>query len=309
MKLLKKLYHIDSSSRKEENMIAFVESWLQENNLSYTKDESGNILITKGESETYPCVVAHMDEVQDPRPEDYSVKRDHGVLYAFSPSQRGQCGLGADDKNGMWVAMQLLKKLPALKVAFFVGEEIGCVGSSKVDMSFFDNVRFVVQCDRRNGGDFIHRASGVKLCEPSFMKAVHMEQFGYKPCTGMLTDVLTLRERGLAVSACNLSCGYYFPHTEKEVTVWPELERCLRFVEYICTHITDVQKATVVEPYTPYNYGYHGGYTLSFFNQDDYEGNWWEEDYKGGNSGWINLGGSQGSGFDSGSVRSTKRTW
>lgn len=270
MKLLKQLYHIDSQSRREQKMIVFIAGWLKENHIPFTLDKVGNILATKGESETYPCVCAHMDEVQDPRPEDFSVKRDTGVIYGFSPSKLGQCGLGADDKNGLWIALNLLRRLPVLKVAFFVGEEIGCYGSERVDLSFFNNVRFVIQCDRKNGSDFINKASSVKLCEDSFMNAVGMEKFGYKPCTGMLTDVVTLRERGLAVSCCNLSCGYYFPHTEKEVTRWPELENCLAFVEHICTTVTEVQPASVESRYSSYYYPYyHNGFTLSFFEDDE----------------------------------------
>jgi hypothetical protein len=35
-------------------------------------------------------------------------------------------GLGADDKNGIWIALQCLKKYDTVKVAFFVSEEVGC---------------------------------------------------------------------------------------------------------------------------------------------------------------------------------------
>lgn len=243
MKTLKKLYRINSPSRGEDEMIRYLTAWLTSKKIPFEVDKSGNILVTKGTSETYPCVVAHMDEVQDRRPADYRICQAADVIYGFSASLKGQCGLGADDKNGIWIALKLLQRLPALKVAFFVGEEYGCIGSSAVDMSFFDDCRFVIQCDRRDKGDFIYKASGTLLCEKSFANAMKYKEFGYEACTGLMTDVQILRERGLKVSACNLSCGYYFAHTAQEVTCLSELQHCLKFVENACRTITEVQNA------------------------------------------------------------------
>lgn len=57
---------------------------------------------------------------------------------------------------------------------------------------------------------------------------------------GMMTDVLTLKERGLEVSCCNISCGYYEPHTSREYTVKPDLLNCLHFVEHIIENCKEV---------------------------------------------------------------------
>ena len=54
----------------------------------------------------------------------------------------------------------------------------------------------------------------------------------------MLTDVLELKEKGLAVSCINLSCGYYEPHTPHEFTVKKDLLNCLDLVRHIIGHCT-----------------------------------------------------------------------
>ena len=178
---------------------------------------------------------------------------------------RSQQGLGADDKNGIWVALKCLLSFDVLKVAFFVSEEIGCVGSSAADMTFFNDARFVLQCDRRGAHDLITVAGWTKLCNGAFVEAIQPKLFGYKEEEGMLTDVLTLKENGLGVCCVNISCGYYAPHTDYEVTNIPDLMNCLAFVEHIINTCTDVY---------PHEYeGYYGGYYDKYYNDDvpDYD--------------------------------------
>ncbi len=261
MKILKKLYRTDSPSGKEQALADWICSWMRWMRIHHVQDAVGNILITKGRATTYPCVVAHLDEVQDPRPEDFKIKFAGDVIYGFSETKMQQRGLGADDKNGVWIAMKLIQRLPSIKVCLFVGEESGCYGSNRVDMDFFSNVRFVIQPDRKNGNDFINKAAGTPLCTQEFMEAMDLEKFGYKPCSGLLTDVLVLRERGLGVSSCNVSCGYHFPHTGHEVTRFSELKNCLAFVENACKTITTVQSMPLDKPLR--------NCWTSYFEQDD----------------------------------------
>ena len=65
MELLKKLYKVYSPSEKERAMIKFI--WNYTKRIIDTKieaDTAGNLYITKGEAESYPCIVAHLDQVQ-----------------------------------------------------------------------------------------------------------------------------------------------------------------------------------------------------------------------------------------------------
>lgn len=243
MKLLIDLYKTFSPSGKELEMKKFIIRWIKENcrNTMIAKDPKGNLYVTKGKSETYPCLAAHLDQVQKVHSIDFEVCRSEDILFGYSKQNKEYQGLGADDKNGVWVCLKCLEKYNAIKVVFFVDEERGCVGSQKAVMSFFDDCRFVLQIDRKNGGDFISNIGGwTPLCSKEFIEAVQPEKFGYKEESGLMTDVECLKENGLKVSAANISCGYYNPHTDTEFTLWSELQNCKAFVEHIIETCQDV---------------------------------------------------------------------
>lgn len=265
MELLYELYKIYSPSTKEKKMRKFIKDYIRRNidGATYTQDKSGNVYVTKGEANTYPCIVAHMDQVQRIHSKDFRVFGYEGKLFGFSGDNCQMEGPGADDKNGIWVALKCLKKYDVMKCAFFVGEEIGCVGSSDADMTFFKDCRWVIQCDRKNGGDLITDASGTELCSKEFVEALNPEQFGYKETTGLMTDVMTLKENGLNVSCVNMSCGYYRPHTDQEYTEQSELENCLAFVEWIVENVTDVYPHEYVNRWAGY---YKGGKISNWYD-------------------------------------------
>lgn len=236
MKLLTDLYKTYSPSSKEEEMKKFIIRWIKENcrNTRIAKDKKGNLYITKGRSLTYPCLCAHLDQVQRVHHIDFEVYRSEDILFGYSKKFKQYQGLGADDKNGLWLCLTCLEKYDAIKVVFFVEEETGCHGSQKAIMSFFDDCRYVLQIDRKNGCDFITTIGGwTPLCSKEFIEAAQLSKFGYKEEIGMMTDVEILKENGLKVSAANISCGYYEPHTDHEFTLWSELQNCLAFVQNI----------------------------------------------------------------------------
>lgn len=241
MELLKKLYETYSPSEGEKKMVKFIKSWITENvpdAICYK--ESKNLYVVKGESVTYPCMVAHMDQVQHIHSKDFRAHMIGDTILGFSEKNKRQEGLGADDKNGIWVALKCLQKYDVFKCAFFMGEEIGCVGSSKADMTFFTDCRFVLECDRRGNSDFITHISSTELCSKEFLNDAEISTFGYKENRGMMTDVLELKENGLDVSCVNISCGYYNPHTDHETTSWSDLNNCLALCEHIIENCVEV---------------------------------------------------------------------
>lgn len=247
MELLKKLYRISSPSGEEQTMSEFVISCLREIGAEYHTDESGNIYAIKGSADTYPCIVSHLDEVHDFRSPSYRVLTFDRIMFGYDVDDKETVGIGADDKNGIWICLRAMIHFDTpIKCAFFVGEETGCIGSYRADMTFFDDVRYVIQCDRRGGHDFISNAAGVPLCSREFLAAVDMAQFDYYIAHGSVTDVMALKQNGLSVSACNLSCGYYNPHTGSEATSIDDLLRCLQFVRHIVTSCVDVYPHTYV---------------------------------------------------------------
>ena len=239
--LLKELYTIFSPSGDTKKMRRFLKRAVKARGGDAVQDKKGNLLVTKGKADTYPCLAAHIDQVRNhTHPKDFQVLQVDNILMGWSTKLKQQCGLGADDKNGVFICLNALEKYDNIKIAFFVDEEIGCCGSSVVDMSFFDDCRFVIEPDRREGHDFISCMSGVDVCSEDFIKASGFEDFGYKFDEGSVTDVLTLLERGLKISCLNLSCGYYNPHTDQEVTDIDELENCQNIVFYMVDTMTDV---------------------------------------------------------------------
>ena len=269
MKLLKKLYEISSPSRNEQVMCKFIKSLLKGMKVNFTEDAVGNIYATKGESDTYPCVVCHTDEVHDIRDKGYKVIRYNDIMFALNEETMELNGIGADDKNGIWVCLKALNDFEVIKCAFFVSEEVGCIGSSYADMEFFEECRFVLQCDRKGNKDFIINASGTELCSSEFIEACKIHEFGYEVDRGMMTDVMTLKENGLSVSACNISCGYYNPHSDNEMTRISDLLNCYELVKSIIERCTDV-----------YHHQYYFKYGLTDKGSSKYGkafNSWWDE--------------------------------
>jgi hypothetical protein len=273
--LLFQLYAIHSMSGSEKRMRKFLRRMAKTCGAqSIVTDAHGNLFITKGVSDTYPCLAAHMDQVQHNHSKDFTVIEIGGDVLAWSPKCHEQQGLGADDKNGIFICLECLQKYDVLKVAFFVGEETGCVGSRACDLSFFSDCRFIIEPDRRGGSDLITSMYCGDVCSADFVKAIGAEFFGYKEEEGTITDVGELIERGVGISCLNLSCGYYNAHTDHEVTVLSELENCLYFVQHIVETCTDVY------PYEYIRYSIHGGSHRSKWWYDDwYDDSYMDEDY------------------------------
>ena len=274
MNLLKKLYSISAHSGSEDAMVSFLIGFCEEHSLEYIKDESNNLFITKGESEsgTYPCLAAHTDEVHVTKL-GIEIIESEEYIFGFNRLTKSYMGIGGDDKNGIWVALKCLLKYDILKVALFTGEEVGCKGSHACDISFFNNCRFVLQCDRRGNSDFINKIGVSDLCSEEFITDCNLTDFGYTKTVGMMTDVQTLKQRGVNVSCANMSCGYYNPHTATELTVKKDLINCLNFVQSIIENCTKVYEHKYVEP-TYVNYGnlYNGNGRYVGYKAGGYSG-------------------------------------
>lgn len=274
MKLLKKLYYYDakSSSQSMFRFAELVKTLCAQRGANVEQDAFGNIYVTKGNAKTYPCIASHLDEVHGPRGNNFRVVVENGnIIKGYDDyDKKLRHGIGADDKNGIWVALRCLETTRAIKLAFFVDEEIGCRGSERANMEFFSNVRFVLQIDRKNNCDFITDISGVELCDSEFINDVQPERWGYAVTDGLSTDVCELKCNGLSVACCNMSCGYYNPHTANEFTYFADLKKCLRFVKHIIRDCKRVYHHEYIDRYDRYGrYGYYGGgYGRSFYDDD-----------------------------------------
>ena len=242
---------------------------LQENapNAVIETDSHNNIYITKGNANLYPCFAAHSDQVHSiVKDEHYHVAIANGVMYGFDSYIMEQVGTGSDDKAGVYVCIEALRHLDNVKVVIFSDEETGCQGSSRCDMSFFDDVTIVMQGDRYGNNEWITRSNGVALCGDDFIIDIMpiLEEFGYHDSPrGTLTDVGELTLQNIGVVTANVAIGYVNQHTATEVLHVKSLERAMNLM-FTVADMYSLYRAEYEVPtrelmrngaYVPYGYG------------------------------------------------------
>ena len=233
--LLRKLYKTYAPTGREWPMIQFVLDYLKEYvpEATVEMDDWGNLYITRASCEDgYPTLCCHLDQAQKTRSDDFEVREKDGIITGFSPSKNVQQGLGADDKNGIWVCLKALEQCDHLKVFMSVGEEKGCWGSNRANMSFFSDSLYVLEPDCKGGEEIRTVLKGVPCASPEFENALEVERFGYVITEGKTTDILPLTLSVIGVSCANIPCGYHNPHKDEEYCNIDELQKCLDFVLY-----------------------------------------------------------------------------
>lgn len=235
-RLLAETLAVQSVSGNTAEMTEYIVRKAEEFGAHSIMVEDGNIYITKGHASIYPCIVAHTDTVHKIIPGYRVWESKYGDFFAWDHEHNTPAGVGGDDKVGIYIALALLREKSAIKLAFFRDEEIGCKGAREADMTFFDDVSFALQADRRGYDDIVVRASAVDLASDEFTDRVEAIGKGYKKklCrTGSMTDVQQLKKDGLKVSAINASCGYYSPHGPHEYVVIEEVMLTKKFFREI----------------------------------------------------------------------------
>lgn len=243
LELLYSILQTESESGNQREMSQLIRDHCEDSGYLVTSDAPGNLYVTKGDAATYPCIASHMDTVHDIHGDGIALIELDGKLTGLNPATMEQTGIGGDDKCGIYAALHCLENLPACKAAFFVDEEVGCVGSEAADMAFFTDCRFILQADRRGNADFVTDICG-PLASSRFASDVAplLKRHGYSPCGGAMTDVLALRDNGVGVSVANMSAGYYNPHRACEYIVIADLERVCALMMDICTTCESVYK-------------------------------------------------------------------
>ena len=247
-------------------------------------DSYKNIYVTKGKAKLYNCMVCHIDTVHSIVPSKIVPINVNGNIIAINNNTLEQIGTGGDDKVGIHITIELLKKLDNFKAVFFLDEEVGCIGSGQADYKFFDDCKYVLECDRRGNSDFVHRISSTELCSKKFINDLRpiLNQYGYSECSGGMTDVLEIAyETNLCVA--NISCGYYNPHTDTEYINIEDVINTFNMCYDIFTKINN--KYTYDGVRTSYSYGnYHYGnikyhdYPFDKYGNVKYEEEYYEEE-------------------------------
>ena len=164
---------------------------------------------------TIPVMIcAHMDTVHKELPKTIIYK--DGTI--SSPE-----GIGGDDRCGVYMCLEILKKLDC-HVAFFEDEEIGGVGSSKFassDVIKYIDVNYVIELDRMHDRDAVFYDCANNDFIDMVCEKYWLENFG------SFTDICHICEP-LNVAGVNLSCGYYKQHTKDEYVYLDEMTASIR---------------------------------------------------------------------------------
>ena len=225
------------------------------------KDSIGNWYMEIGESETMFC--CHLDTA--------AMKKEK-VVHDIFLTKSGDTGvgssgntiLGADDKAGVVLLMNLIENnVPGLYY-FFIGEERGSVGSSgivKKEPERFTKYKRCIAFDRRDYGSVITKQKGSTCCSGEFADALaaqlnltnwgHRKSFSQDPF-GIFTDSANFVR--LIPECTNLSVGYFHEHSSEEVQNITYLEMLAdRIIKINWEELPTVRDHTKVETYE-YNY-------------------------------------------------------
>lgn len=265
---------IQTESYKSKAMERYIKRFVAKLGLSHSVDSYGNIYVTKTTTQPdfYPTMVCHIDTVHEIN-NDSIVKRQGDWLYSIDTITCQRTGIGGDDKVGVFITLACLQHLPDFKAVFFKDEEVGCVGSSRADYSFFDDSSLVLECDRRGMGDFVTSISGVKLADNNLLDDIDtlLAIYKRKPCSGGMTDVQKIAQN-TDIQCANVNCGYYAPHTDDEIVSIEDVIQTMNFC-------FDVFDATHGKQYTMKReaYTYNGNRYNKYYDwYDDYL---WDADY------------------------------
>lgn len=233
---------VPTYSREEYRLVTFIVLWARRNNIDYTFDDYGNIYLQKGElsdGEYFPCVTSHLDTVQDKQtpyiktgvPLDLKIERTKDGKHKLSVDTNSSIsiGIGADDKSGVCICLSIFQHVDKLKACFFLEEEVGCLGSNKMNLEWFNNVGYVIGFDSPD----LHRAawacSGTKLFSYKFytkyMKDV-CDRWGLTKghfFSEPWTDVRNIRQQ-TDIICMNFGNGGYEAHQETEYCILEDMD-------------------------------------------------------------------------------------
>lgn len=273
----------------------------------FEKDEFGNFFhIIKKEDGTFSNTMftSHLDTIDrgpysyrsgrwDPikriwvdkdenKDDDKSIK--HVIDGDFIKTD-GETNLGADDKAGVVLMLNMMSEgVPGLYY-FFMGEESGCIGSSNMSRTYEDKVKEgklpkvnkCVSFDRRGYDSIITNQNGKISCSDEFAKdlADRLNEYGFwfaPDNSGIYTDSAEFVD--IIEECTNISVGYFNEHTTSE-------KQDIEFLEILGIVLTKIDWENLIIKRDPTNVSYTGKKSKSYYSRGDMD---WEEYYGFGNA-------------------------
>lgn len=234
------LLKVPSMSKKEYYMRKFIVKKLKEMNVPYTEDETGNIYNLIPNT---PLLSAHMDTVGDA--EDIAVLNfiyeEKGIISGFG-------NIGADDKVGIFIILELLKRYENISFVFTVQEETGSVGARMFvnnNSELLNELLYCIVIDRRGDSDIISTQND--YCVQELENDILSIITGFKPALGSISDADVFNDY---LSCINISCGYYKPHTQDEFIIWSNVVKTYHAVKTIITKLINKYEIPVKTKYS-----------------------------------------------------------
>jgi len=256
-------------------------------------DEVGNIILDVGtpKKDFRTVFSCHMDTVhtshetrmglmytlQDGPPET------EGMIYAFTKytTAKGEevvapSILGADDKVGMFIMLNLIENNVPGRYIFHIGEERGGIGSKHIATKTPDvlkHMRRAIAFDRMHYSDTISFQAGGRCCSTEFSTALANEineclstrQISFKPdVRGVWTD--TANYTSLVAECTNLSVGYFNQHTTQEHfdLIWLKDILLPALLKVNWETLPTVRDKTAKEPEYSYSYNYGKNHNTNY---------------------------------------------
>lgn len=252
VQLMYEMMSVPTYSDYEYRMVTWLILWARKNNINHHFDKYGNLYFVKGkpvQGKLYPCVTAHLDTVQN-KAKAYILTGAELDLKTRK-NTKGQhevyidgMGTGSDDKNAILIALHMFKKFDTLKGAFYLGEEVGCKGSTNMDVNFFDDVSYVIGFDSPELNRAAWRLKGnVKMFTADFYKTYMKpvcDKYGMtKFYSESITDEAYITE-STGLITMNFGNGGYNAHATNEYFIVEELDHALSMgIELVETIPTD----------------------------------------------------------------------
>lgn len=232
-KQLIELLNIHGVSGQETNVRSYLKPILESKMDKVMIDSYGNLLADKkvgnGKGATV-LLSAHMDTVK-------GVLADRGLIEKNGVISSTKGALGADDRAGIAIILTVLDNINKLgfdgtiKIAFSREEEVGCIGSSKIDSGWYQDTDLAIVVDRKGNRDIVV-GCGQAFCSNEvglFMEDVSkMADMDWNAVEGGISDALSFSENG--VNSINLSAGYRNEHTDKEYVVLADMRDTVRLI-------------------------------------------------------------------------------
>lgn len=212
---------------------------------------------------TYPVLlVAHLDTVHTHLPIDIIHDTDKNTL--SSPN-----GIGGDDRCGVYMILEILKKYNC-SVVFCEDEEIGGKGAEKFVEHFLTNrpeelndFNYILELDRKGNNDAVFYDND----NYDFEDFITQEYF--KTSWGTFSDISIIAPF-FGISAVNLSSGYHNAHTKYEYVVTTEVDTIIDEVCKLLERSTETQFEYVEYKYTKGSNFSERYYSEAYYSDESY---------------------------------------